>query len=135
VTVRESLRGLLGGDPGPYERAWLTSINTVGLAVIVAVVFDISAVLGSGQSGVFQRALYPLAPPAATLGVALAIRMRRGAVLSVGLLVGYVALLTVTGTVQAALASAPGYAVAAGVGVVAVATLGYAVTRQTSAQL
>ncbi|MFT4881735.1 MAG: hypothetical protein ACI9CA_001320 [Natronomonas sp.] len=132
VTARESLRALLGGDPGPYERAWLTSINTVGLVVVAAVVFDISVVLGSGQSGVFQRALYPLAPPAATLGVALAIERRRGVVLSAGLLVGYVALLAVTGTVQAALRSAPGYAVAAIIGIGVVAVLGYVVARQTS---
>lgn len=132
MTARESLRALLGGDPGPYERAWLTSINTVGLVVVAAVVFDISVVLGSGQSGVFQRALYPLAPPAATLGVALAIERRRGVVLSAGLLVGYVALLAVTGTVQAALRSAPGYAVAAIIGIGVVAVLGYVVARQTS---
>ena len=132
MTARESLRALLGGDPGPYERAWLTSINTVGLVVVAAVVFDISVVLGSGQSRVFQRALYPLAPPAATLGVALAIERRRGVVLSAGLLVGYVALLAVTGTVQAALRSAPGYAVAAIIGIGVVAVLGYVVARQTS---
>ncbi len=132
MTVRESLRALLGGDPGPYERAWLTSINTVGLIVVAAVVFDISVVLGSGQSGVFQRALYPLVPPAATLGVALAIERRRGVVLSAGLLVGYVALLAVTGTLQAALASAPGYAVAAVIGIGVVAVLGYAAAWQTS---
>lgn len=129
VTVRESLRALLGGDPGPYERAWLTSINTVGVVVVVGVVFDSSILLGSGQSGIFQRALYPLAPPAATLGVALAIERPRGVVLSTGLLIGYLALLTVTGTVQDALAAAPGYAGAAVVGVVAVATLGYGVTE------
>ncbi len=132
MTVRTRLRALFDADAGPYERAWLTSINAVGLVVVVAVAFDISILLGSGQSGVFQRALYPFAPPAATLGVALAVERRRGVVLSAGLLVGYVALLTAVGTVQDALASAPAYAGVAVVGIVAVATLGYGVARQTS---
>lgn len=117
-------------DPGLYERAWLTSINVVGVIVVLAVVFDSSLVLGRGQSGVFQRALYPLVPPAVTLGVAIAIGKRRGVVFSAGVLVGYVALLAVVGTIQSSLVSAPEYTALMIVSPIVMVILGYGVTRQ-----
>ena len=64
VSICHVVRAVVAAKPGPYERAWLTSINAVGLIVVLAVIFDISTLLGSGRSGVFQRALYPLVPPA-----------------------------------------------------------------------
>ena len=124
------MRTLLDTDPGLYERAWLTSINVVGVIVVLAVVFDSSLVLGRGQSGVFQRALYPLVPPAVTLGVAIAIGKRRGVVFSAGVLVGYVALLAVVGTIQSSLVSAPEYTALMIVSPIVMVILGYGVTRQ-----
>ena len=131
VSICHVVRAVVAAKPGPYERAWLTSINAVGLIVVLAVIFDISTLLGSGRSGVFQRALYPLVPPAVTLGVALAIGKRRGVSLSAGLLIGYVGLLAAVGTLQASLASAPAYPAAAVVGVAVTAALGYVGTRRT----
>lgn len=119
------LRARLARDPSPYERAWLTSINAVGLLVVLGVLFDSTLVLGRGQTGIFQRALYPLVPPAVTLGVALRTGTRRGAVLSAGLLVAYVLVLAVVGTLGELLGTAPIYAVVSAVGVAVLALCAY----------
>jgi hypothetical protein len=118
VSLVARARERFSRPPSRYERAWFRSINAVGLAVLVAVVLDLDPVLGSGQTGVFRRALYPLVPPALTLGVAVAGGYRRGTLLSAGLLVGYVLLLAAVGTVGRALELAPGYLLV-GVGFVA----------------
>lgn len=130
MSVRRSVRALLDTDPGLYERAWLTSINAVGVLVVLAVVLDSSLVLGRGQSGIFRRALYPLVPPAVTLGVAVAVGTRRGVFFSTGILVGYVALLVAVGTAQASLASAPAYAVVAVAGTAVAITFGYGIAQR-----
>lgn len=130
MSVRRSVQALSDADPGLYERAWLASINLVGVVVVLAVVFDSSLVLGRGQSGVFRRALYPLVPPAVTLGVAVALGTRRGVLLSAGALVFYVVLLVAVGTARASFVSAPEYAVVAVVGTAATIALGYGVARQ-----
>lgn len=130
MPVRRSVRALFDTDPGRYERAWLTSINAVGVLVVLAVVLDSSLVLGRGQSGVFRRALYPLVPPSVTLGVAIAVGTRRGVLFSAGVLAGYVALLVAVGTVQASLASAPAYVAVAVAGTAVAITLGYGTARR-----
>jgi len=123
VSTLDRVRARLARDPSRYERAWLTSVNLVGLVVVLGVLFDLRVVLGSGRTGVFRRALYPLVPPAVTLGVALRGGHRRGVALSVALLVGYAVVLWLVGTLGAMLATAPGYA-AAGVAGAAVLAVG-----------
>lgn len=119
------LRDRLARDPSRYERAWLTSINAVGLVVVLGVLFDSTLVLGRGQTGIFQRALYPLVPPAVTLGVAFRTRTRRGVALSAGLLVAYVLVLAFVGTLGEMLGTAPIYAVAGAGGTAALALGAY----------
>ena len=123
MSTLDRVRARLARDPSRYERAWLTSINAVGLVVVLGVLFDSTLVLGRGRTGIFQRALYPLVPPAVTLGVALRTGTRRGAALSAALLVVYVLVLAFVGTLGAMLGAAPSYA-AVGVGGVVALALG-----------
>jgi hypothetical protein len=123
VSTLDRVRARLARDPSRYERAWLTSVNLVGLVVVLGVLFDLDLVLGNGQTGIFRRALYPLVPPAVTLGVALRGGHRRGAGLSAALLVGYAVVLALVGTLGPMLATAPVYA-AVGVAGAAVLALG-----------
>jgi hypothetical protein len=125
MSVVTRLRERVRRPPTRYERAWLTSINAVGLIVVAGVLFDSTLLLGSGQRGVFQRALYPLVPPAVSLGVALAARSPRGTALSVGALVAYGAVLTAVGTLPAALAAAPGLVAGGVVGAGGLAVAGF----------
>jgi hypothetical protein len=125
VSTLARLRARLARDPSPYERAWLTSINAIGLLVVLGVLFDSTLVLGQGQTGIFQRALYPLVPPAVTLGVALRTGTRRGTALSAGLLVVYVFVLAFAGTMGTMLGVAPIYAVVGAVGVAVLALGAY----------
>lgn len=120
MSVAERVRARLTREQTEYERAWLTSINVVGALVVAGILFDSGLVLGAGQTGIFQRALYPYVPPAVSLGVAIAGRNRRGVLLSTGGLVGYTLLLGVVGTLGTAIATAPVYPVAGSVGVVTV---------------
>jgi len=126
VSVVDAVRARVAGDPSRYERAWLTSINVVGLLVVLGVLVDSRLLLGSGQTGIFQRALYPLVPPALTLGVALAAGTRRQIAFSGVALVAYVALLAVVGTFRTALEVAPVYALAGAVGSLVLVAVGYA---------
>lgn len=123
MSTLDRVRARLARDPSPYERAWLTSINAVGLLVVLGVLFDSTLVLGRGQTGIFRRALYPLVPPAVTLGVAVREGPSRGVALSASLLVGYTIILTLVGTLGSMLAMAPQYAVVglAGAGLLALA--------------
>ncbi|WP_246985183.1 hypothetical protein [Halorientalis marina] len=123
MSTLDRVRARLARAPSRYERAWLTSVNLVGLVVVLGVLFDLDLVLGNGQTGIFRRALYPLVPPAVTLGVALWGGHRRGAGLSAALLVGYAVVLALVGTLGPMLATAPVYA-AVGVAGAAVLTLG-----------
>lgn len=125
MSTLDRVRARLARDPTPYERAWLTSINAVGLLVVLGVLFDSTLVLGEGRTGIFQRALYPLAPPVVTLGVAVREGRRRGVALSAGLLVCYVAILAFVGNISAMLATAPRYAVVGVVGAGLLALVGY----------
>lgn len=97
------LRSVLFSDAEPpfYWQLWLTSVNLVGLLVVVGVLFDVRAILGpEGPAGIFQRALYPLFPAALTLGAALGQRRPRRVLLSGSALVGYVAILGWVGVVD-----------------------------------
>lgn len=125
MSTLDRVRARLARDPSRYERAWLTSVNLVGLVVVLGVLFDLGVVLGSGQTGIFRRALYPLVPPAATLGVALRDGYRRGVALSVALLVGYAAVLALVGTLGSMLATAPAYAAVGVAGTGLLAAVGY----------
>lgn len=133
MSVVTRFRERLGVVPARYERAWVSSINAVGVIVLVGVLFDSTALLGSGQRGVFQRALYPLVPPSVSLGVALAEEYRRGVAVSAGALVIYLTVLAVVGTLPAAVAAAPGVVVGGGAGVVALAAAGFAWIRHQTA--
>jgi hypothetical protein len=130
VSVYGSVRALLETEPGIYERVWLASINVIGVIVFLAVVFDSSLVIGHGQSGVFQRALYPLVPPAVTLGVAVAIGKQHGILFSAGVLIVYTAVLATVGTVQSSLVAAPEYVVIAVIGIIGAIALGYGIARK-----
>jgi hypothetical protein len=132
VSIVETLRGRLAGPPSRYERAWLTSINAVGLLVVTAVLLDSTLLLGEGRTGIFRRALYPLVPPAVTLGVAVAERHRRGVALSGACILVYTAVLAGLGTLPDALATAPVYPLAGLAGVAALAAAGFAWTRAAS---
>lgn len=130
MSVVTRLRERIRGMPTRYERAWVSSINAIGVLVLVGVLFDSTLLLGSGQRGVFQRALYPLAPPAVSMGVALAEEYRRGTVLSAGALAAYTAVLALVGTLPDAVAAAPAMVVGGCAGVAALATVGFAWTRR-----
>ncbi|WP_299269685.1 hypothetical protein [Halorientalis sp.] len=117
MSVVERVRARLTREQTRYERAWLTSINTVGFLVVVGILLDSELLLGAGQTGIFQRALYPFVPPAVSLGVAIADGNDRGTLLSAVALVGYTLVLGVVGTLGTAVATAPVYPVAGLVGV------------------
>jgi len=134
VSVVDSVRARLSGDPSRYERAWLTSINVVGVLVVLGVLFDSALLLGSGQTGIFQRALYPLAPPAVTLGVALAAGTRRQVAVSGVALAGYVGVLALVGTLPAALDAAPVYLLVGAVGSAVAVAVGYLWARTTESE-
>jgi hypothetical protein len=124
------LRSALTAAPDLYWRCWLTAINLVGLVVVVGALFDVGLVVGAGRTGIYRRSLYPLAPPALTLGAALAERRRRRVALSGGLLAGYVAALAAVGVVGESIRNAPGYPAAGLVGCLALAALGGALARR-----
>lgn len=126
----DRLRAVAAREPTFYGRLWLTSINLVGAVVVGAVLFDIGLLLGEGATGIFRRALYPLAPPAVTLGVGLAESNRRHVAISGGLLVGYVLLLALVGTLGDALAAGQDYVVGGAAGVVALAAIGWTLGRR-----
>ena len=129
MNLFDRIRPLIGRQPSFYGRLWITSINLIGVAVVGAVLFDVSLLLGTGQTGVFQRALYPLGPPALTLGLGVAELNRRHIAISGGVLCGYLALLALVRTLGNAIATEPRYIVG-GVGVVIVlATIGWALGR------
>jgi hypothetical protein len=107
MSVVDAVRERLGGTPTRYERAWLVSINAVGLVVVLGVLLDSALVLGRGEQGIYQRALYPLVPPAVSLGVALAERYRRGTAVAAGVALLYVLALAGLGTLGSAVADAP----------------------------
>lgn len=124
------LRSALTAEPDLYWQCWLTGINLVGLVVVVGAVFDVALVVGEGRTGIYRRSLYPLAPPALTLGAALAERCRRRVMLSGGLLVGYVAVIVAVGVVGEAVREAPGYPAAGLAGCLALVALGAALARR-----
>lgn len=123
---------LLSGErPSFYWQLWLTTVNAVGLLVVVGAVFDLRAVLGpDGQAGIYQRSLYPLVPAAATLGVALAERSAERAAVSGGALVGYVALLGAVGVAGGMLADGRAFALAGTVAVAVFVALGAVLSRR-----
>jgi hypothetical protein len=113
------LRAVLfsNAEPPFYWQLWLTSVNLIGLFVVLGVVFDVRAILGpEGPRGIFQRALYPLFPAALTLGAALAERRPRRILLSGGALVGYVAVLGFVGVVDGLVTTGRAFLLAGTVG-------------------
>lgn len=130
------LRERLSSRPDRYWRAWLGSVNFVGLVVIGAVLFDVDWLLGSGQAGIYLRSAYPLVPPSATFGVALYEGRRRGLLLSGGVLVGYLLALVVGGVLPSVAANAPGFLLGYAVlcGFAAGAGFGWAVLAGTDAE-
>ncbi|WP_247008884.1 hypothetical protein [Halorientalis litorea] len=129
MSVVERVRARFLSEQTRYERAWVTSINVIGLLIVVGIALDSELLLGTGQTGVFQRALYPYGPPALSLGVAVAEGYRRGVLLSAGFLVGYTLLLAAVGTLGTALATAPAYPIAGGAGVVTAVVASAVATR------
>ncbi len=127
------LRAVLTAEPDSYWRLWLTGINLVGLVVVAGALFDIGAVVGRGQTGIYRRSLYPFVPPALTLGAALFGRSRRRLALSGGLLLGYAALLTAVGVLPEALRVAPRYSLAGLLACVALTAVGWAFARRVAA--
>ena len=111
MSVVERVRARFLSEQTRYERAWVTSINVIGLLIVVGIALDSGLLLGTGQTGIFQRAL--------SLGVAVAEGYRRGVLLSASVLVGYTLLLAAVGTLGTALATAPAYPIAGAAGVVA----------------
>lgn len=129
MTAIDRLRAVFEREPTFYERAWLTSINLVGVIIVGAVLFDIAVLLGEGTAGIFQRALYPLVPLATTLGVAISGSNGRNVAISGGLLAGYVFLLALVGTLGAALSSGRAFVFGGLTGVVALVALGWLLDR------
>jgi hypothetical protein len=133
VSRLASLRAVLfsGERPSFYWQLWLTTVNAVGLLVVVGALFDLRVVLGpEGPTGIYQRSLYPLVPAAATLGVAVAERSVGRVAVSGGALVGYVAILAGVGVVGGMLADGQAFALAGGVGVLTFVSLGVVLGRR-----
>ena len=125
---------LSGEQPSFYWQLWLTTVNAVGLLVVVGALFDLRAVLGpDGPAGIYQRSLYPLVPAAATLGVALAERSAQRAAVSGGALLGYVGLLGAVGVVGGMLADGRAFALAGAVAVAVFVVLGAVLSRRAQA--
>jgi hypothetical protein len=132
-TTLARLRARLTAEPDLYWRLWLTGVNLVGLVVLSGALLDLRVVIGTGRTGIYRRSLYPLVPPALTLGAALAGPPRgrpRRIALSGGLLVGYVGILAVVGVLGEALRRAPAYPAAGLVGCLALAGIGAALARR-----
>lgn len=128
VIVR--LRSALTAEPDLYWQCWLTGINLVGLVVVAGALFDVALVVGEGRTGIYRRSLYPLVPPALTLGAALVERRRRRLLLSGGLLAGYVVVLAVVGILGEAVREAPAYPAVGLAGCLVLAALGAALARR-----
>lgn len=127
------LRSALTAEPDLYRQCWLTGINLVGLVVVTGALFDVGLVIGEGRAGIYRRSLYPLVPPALTLGVALVERRHRRMALSGGLLAGYVVVLAALGLVGEAVRVAPAYPAAGLAGCLALVALGAALARRARA--
>ena len=128
-----SLRAVLfsGEQPSFYWQLWLTTVNAVGLLVVVGAVFDLRAVLGpEGPGGIYQRSLYPLLPAAVTLGVAVAERSLERVAVSGGALVGYVAILVAVGVAGGMLVDGRAFALAGVLGVLTFVALGVVLGRR-----
>lgn len=124
------IRSLIASEPTFYSRLWTTSINIIGVVIVAAVLFDISVVLGEGETGIFRRALYPLGPPALTLGAGLAELDRRHIAISGSILFGYVGLLALVGTLGEALSASPAYVIGGAVGVCMLMGVGWVLERR-----
>jgi hypothetical protein len=122
---------LAGEQPSFYWQLWLTTVNAVGLLVVVGALFDLRVVLGPhGPAGIYQRSLYPLVPAAATLGVAVAERSLERAAVSGGALVGYVALLGLVGVLGGMLVDGRAFALGGALAVLTFVTLGVVLGRR-----
>ena len=128
-----SLRAVLfsGEQPSFYWQLWLTTVNAVGLLVVVGAVFDLQAILGpEGPDGIYQRSLYPLLPAAVTLGVAVAERSVERVAVSGGALVGYVAILAAVGVAGERLVDGRAFALAGTLAVLTFVGLGVVLGRR-----
>jgi hypothetical protein len=122
---------LSGEQPSFYWQLWLTTVNAVGLVVVLGAVFDLRAVLGpEGPGGIYQRSLYPLVPAAVTLGAAIAERSAERVAVSAATLAGYVGLLALVGVAGGMVADGQAFAVAGAVSVVGLAAFGLALGRR-----